>query len=387
MPKRRGNNEGTVAKRADGTWWARITICTDKGGKQVRKAFYAKTRQEVQRKMNSALNDLNKGNYIEPSKMTVSQWMDTWLKDYKRLTVKPTTFQTYLSHVDNHIKPIIGHLSLRDLRRDIIQSMFNDLSKKLSPVMTKSVYITLHSALEQARKNELILVNSASDIVLPKSEKKFVQVFTIDEQTRFIAAAKQSYLGELFIVALGTGLRIGELLALTWNDIDFDKGILRVSKTLNYIKNFEETDTKWKISFGSPKSASGLRSVPLLPEMLKLLISIRNMKSEKLFELESLNMDGLVFSTKQGKPLDQRNIQRTFALILKRAELSGFHIHCLRHTFATRGLENGVELRVMQELLGHASLHITADLYTHVLPEMKWESVMKMKGVYSEIHG
>lgn len=382
MPKKRGQGEGTISKREDGTWWGRITVGVDSDGKQKRKAFYGKTKAEVRKKMVAAQNDLNNGVYVEPSKLTVGQWIDIWIAEYKKNSIKPTTFVNYRARITTHIKPAIGQVKLKDLRVDTIQKMVNELNNNgLAPETIRGAYNNLHSALEQAVDNGLIQKNVASKVLLPKIEKKAVRVFSTEEQNRFIEAAKDTYMGEVFMLDLGTGLRIGELLALTWNDISFEDEILRVNRTLNITKDYDDLEAKWQKTFGTPKTESSVRSIPLLPNIVILLKDIKRQQSARRLKLGSTyENSNLVFATQLGRPLDPRNMQRTFASILKKAGIEqGFHIHCLRHTFATRGLENGIELKVMQELLGHSSIKMTADLYMHVLPDMKKSSMMKLK--------
>ena len=383
MAKKRGQNEGSISRRPDGSWWARITVGKDSNGVQKRKAFYGKTRREVMQKMTNALSELNHGSFVESSKITVNEWLDFWMDNYKAQSVKPTTLLIYTSRADNHIRPAVGHLKMQDLRREIIQNMINELSRRLAPETVKGVYITLHAALEQARKNNLVSANHAAGVVLPKTAKTRVSAFTTEEQRRFMEAAKAVYLGDIFLVGLGTGLRVGELISLTWNDIELENGILRVNRTLNIIKSSNSGRQKWLKTFGTPKTASSIRSVPLLPYISELLKSAKE-HQEKAKMNSCYEDNNLVFATRHGKPLDPRNLQRVFQAVCRRAGLSGFHIHCLRHTFATRGLEQGIELRVLQELLGHSTIKITADLYTHVLPDLKKDSIMKLKGAISD---
>ena len=244
MVKKRGQNEGSISKRPDGSWWARITIGKDSKGMQKRKAFYGKTRREVLQKMTNALSELNQGSFVESSKITVNEWLDIWIDNYKVQSVKPTTLIIYASRADNHIRPAIGYLKIQDLRRETVQNMINELSKRLAPETVKGVYITLHAALEQARKNNLISANHASGITLPKAVKSRVSAFTPEEQHRFMEAAKTAYLGDIFLLGLGTGLRAGELISLTWDDIDLKNGTLRVNRTLNIIKLIEDGKQK-----------------------------------------------------------------------------------------------------------------------------------------------
>jgi len=204
MAKKKGQNEGTISKRDDGTWWGRITVGRNDNGTQKRKAFYGKTRQKVQKKITAALNDLDKGTYVEPSKITFSDWLDTWLEIYKKSEIKPMTYINYRAKIKNHIKPLIGKYRLNDLRVDIIQDTINKLSsvKKLSPETVRGIYNIIHDSLNKAVKNGLIIKNVAIDITLPKIMKKEIRVFTVAEQERFIEEAKKVYAGEMFIFDL-----------------------------------------------------------------------------------------------------------------------------------------------------------------------------------------
>jgi len=381
--KKRGQGEGTIAKRSDGTWWGRITVGVDGKGRQKRKAFYGKTRSEVQKKMIAAQSEINSGVYVEASKMTLGQWLDIWLADYKRNSVKVTTYLRYRINAQKHIKPAIGHVKLQSLRVDTIQNFINELVKGgLAPRSVRGVYNNIHAALEQAVDNGLITKNIAIKTLLPKVEKKAVQVLSSEEQSRFVEVAKDAYMGELFIVALGTGLRKGELLALKWDDIDFKEGVLRVNHTLISIKDYDDPRSKWHKALGTPKTKSSVRSIPLLPSVATLLKGVRRFQLGMRLKLgTAYSSNGLVFANQLGDPLDSTTIYRTFTRILKKAGIEkSLHFHCLRHTFATRGLESGIELRVMQELLGHSSISMTADLYTHVLPDKKKDSIMKLEG-------
>lgn len=305
MAKKRGQNEGSISKRTDGTWWARITVGVDSAGKQKRKAFYGKTRKEVQEKMTEALNDLNKGQYVESSKMYVSEWFDCWLKDYKKNQVKPTTYVNYCGKVKKHILPCIGKYKLKDLKPEIIQKTINQMvAKGLSPETVRNINNIMHDAFKVANKNGLIIKNVASGMVLPKIEKSEVTAFTIEEQNRFVEVAKNTYMGDVLLLALGTGLRIGEILALTWNDIDIDEQILRVKRTMSVVKDYDNAESAWEKQFGTPKTKSSIRSVPLLPNIVELLELVKEKQEKNKIKASCAYEDNnLVFATLMGKTL------------------------------------------------------------------------------------
>lgn len=371
---KRGQGEGSIAKRPDGTWWARITIGKDENGKQKRKAFYGKTRKEVQEKLTAALNDVNTDSYVEPSKMTVAQWMDIWLKEYKKNQVKPSTYLNYCKHFNLYIKPTIGNCQLKSLRGDMVQKFINDLTGRLQPDTIKVAFAPLASAMKQAVKNGLISKNPAADISLPRCEKTKIMIMTTEEQQRFIEAAKNTFQGEFFILMVATGMRIGEVQGLQWRDIDFKNSLLTVNHTIYPIKDFDDPTAGYRLELGSPKTKAGIRTIPLLPDILDMLERYQN-------TIGGSKPDDFVFMSIENAPYSHTCMRNRFKKLLKQAGIEkDLHPHCLRHTFATRGLENGIPLRVMQELLGHSSLSMTADLYTHVMPDTKKESIMKLQG-------
>lgn len=377
---KRGQGEGSISKRDDGTWWARITIGKDENGKQKRKAFYGKTRKEVQEKLTEALNDLNKGSYIEPSKLTVSMWVDTWVLEYKKRSVKATTYYRICGLMEVHIKPLLGEYKLTELRPEMVQKFINTLTdiKHLKPKSVDKIHLYLKSALEQAVQNGLIAKNPAANTIRPQLVKTEKVVLTPEKQQEFIACAKNNEFGEFFIMALGTGLRLGELLALTWGDINFADGVLYVNKTRSQVKDYYDKTANEAVIYTTPKTKSSHRTVPLLPDIAELLHSIQDKQNYIKSQIGEIYEGNLIFCNYDGKPISMTTLRRHFNTIKNAVGADGLTIHGLRHTFATRGLENGIELKVMQELLGHASISETADTYTHVLPDKKKDSIMKL---------
>ncbi len=377
---KRGQGEGTISKRPDGTWWARITVGKTPEGKQKRKAFYGKTRKEVQEKLTAALNDINNNTYIEPSKMTVEQWMYLWLQEYKKNSVKPQTYAAYEAHVRNHIAPDLGSYSLSSLRNDMVQRFVNGLvNKGLKSITIERIVGVLKAALEQAVNNELIIKSPAAHVKMPLKQDRTPRVLTVQEQKRLISAAKNHRNGEIFILILGTGLRIGEALALTWNDIDFSKHILSVTRTQIEYCDHDNNQTTYHREYSTPKTKAGNRSIPLIPALVDMLLNLKQQREhEKEKFKKGYHDNGLLFCNYYGISLNYTTVYCTLHSICKEAELEDVHPHTLRHTFATRGLENGIDLKIMQDLLGHSSIKMTADIYTHVLLDTKKNSILKL---------
>ena len=339
---KRGQGEGSIAKRSDGTWCARITIGRTPEGKQKRKAFYGKTRKEVQEKMNLAKAELAKGSYVEPTNMTVEQWAEVWMKEYKKHTIKA---QTYLKHGKNlklHILPVIGYIKLKELRLEIVQNLINHLYQEgYSYSLLAQVKGTIYQFLEQAVDQELVGKNVAEKMKIPgKEEKKEIRVLSREEQQRFIEVAKQSYMGEYYIFCLATGMRRGELIALTWDDIDFEHATVSVNKTSVYVKDYYDKNDSWKHIINSPKTKSSKRIIPLLPDIVAMLEKVKEQQEKnKIIQGEKYEENNLVFCTRRGRMLLYSNLRRMLLNIAKKAEIENLHIHCLRHTFATRGLD------------------------------------------------
>lgn len=382
MAKKRGQNEGSIAQRPDGTWCARITVGRDADGKQKRRAFYGKTRREVQEKMTAALNEVNNKTYIEPSKITVEQWLDIWLEEYARPSLRESTYALKCFFCDKYVKPQFGGQKLQDLRGEDIQRYLNSISTdtELSGGTIEKIYLVFNASLKQAVCNDILAKNPVDKVRPIRTEKAQARVLTLEEQQRFVKAAKAVYRGEIFILMLATGLRIGEVLALTWGDIDFKNNTIRVNKTVSRSYNPQGKQSKHGQSIASPKTKSGNRKIPMLPQVKEMLEEYRKEPTVLIpHRGNTLVIDGLIFKGSTGALLDRSAVTKTtFHSIAKLAGLEDVTPHCLRHTFATRGLENGIPLKVMQELLGHASIKMTADIYTHVLPETKTGEMMKL---------
>lgn len=216
--------------------------------------------------------------------------------------------------------------------------------------------------------------------------KKEIEAFTVDEQTKFIKSLKKHRHKALIILVLGTGLRIGEVLALRWSDIDFDDSTVSISKIFKRVHLVNtNSEKKTEILELEPKTKSSKRTIPIPLKVLKELKSHKSRQAiEKLSAGEIYNDNNLVFPNEMGEPTDTRNLTRSYERALKKADIKYKNFHTLRHTYATRLFESGVPLKTVQVLLGHSNIKTTADIYTHVMPNEKIKAVEKLNKLFEE---
>lgn len=385
MARKRGNNEGTISRRKDGTWCAAATVGRKEDGRPKRVFFYGKTRQEVADKLCNALNDLRRGTFVEPGKLTVAEWLDIWLTEYKRPSIRPTTYDSYEMIVRCHLKPAIGSLKLKELRPEHLQRLYNEKAKGgLSNTSVRYIHAVIHQALEQAVKNQLVVRNVSEATTLPMPKKKEIRPLTLDQVKRLFQAVEEERLFPAIYLELNTGLRRGELLALRWRDIDLKVGTLSVRQGLVRVGNRDakEGEPRTKLIFQEPKTAPSRRTIPIPEDALAELKRWRAKQAqEKLLLGEAYQDNGLVFCTEDGKPIEPRNFTRRFEAMLKRANLPRIRFHDARHTFATILLELGEHPKVVQQILGHSRIAMTLDIYSHVSLDMERRATARLNEV------
>ncbi len=313
----------------------------------------------------------------------LSIWLEIWLNDYKKLSIKPKTFESYETLVRKHINPEIGHILIKDLRAEAIQKLLNEKAVEFSPRQSELIHRVLHSSLEQAVLNDIIIKNPVKATIKPKKKENEARVLTREEQNLLIEALNGHRLKIAFMLMLFTGLRRGEIFGLKWEDIDFKKKTMKISRTLYRVKNYENTDAKTVLKLEKTKTEKSERVIPLFDNLIKSLKEHKKRQIKEKLKLggKYTNMD-LVFCSEFGNFLEPSILNKVLKAATKKVTLTGVTVHTLRHTFATRGLESGIELKVMQELLGHTTINTTADIYTHVLLDKKRESVSKLKDLY-----
>lgn len=305
--------------------------------------------------------------------MEYAQWLDIWLENYVKITTKERTFSRYKQIIRTHITEKLGSFDVNDITPAVLQSFITELlygdnlkaGKRLSANSVNAIVSVLQNSLKTAHIAGYLKEYSANKIKRPKPAEKQINCFTRSEQkkieTAALSAKKDKYRG--IVLCLYTGLRIGELLALTWNDVDFEKGILFVTKSC---RDGNKNGKHIRI-IGRPKTANSRRAIPLPKQILSLLKSIK-----KRSLCEFIIADG-------NKPAFIRSYQRTFELLLKKLQIQHKGFHSLRHTFATRALECGMDVKTLAEILGHKNATVTLNRYAHSLWEHKAEMMNKLK--------
>ncbi|MDY5230226.1 MAG: tyrosine-type recombinase/integrase [Eubacteriales bacterium] len=382
---KRGNGEGSVCRRPDGRWQGSITIGRDDRGRLIRKYFYGKTRKETSEKLNRAIEELRDNRFINKSdNPTVEQWCHEWLWSYKRNSVKQKTFDQYETILRTHIIPDIGDIRLADLKTMHIQRIINKMHDSgLSHRTIEVMKIVMHAALKQAQRNKLVSENVCENVVLPRKQPKHIRVLNEDEQTKLIAALKDNYIGRGLLFALYTGMRRGEVLALKWSDYDKNEKTISITKALSRVRTYNKNGNKTMLTVTTPKTDTSIRTVPLIDKAVELLAEHKR-KQERYMELvgDYYTDNDLIFSSSRGDYLDPGNFNRKLNKTVKKIGIPRISPHVLRHSFATRGLEAEVSLKAMQELLGHSSITVTGDIYTHILKEQKRKEISKLNDVF-----
>lgn len=382
---KKGNNEGCIIKRKDGRWQGSVTIGYNSNGTQKRQYVYGKTRQETAKKVNEIIYALQTGSFVDKTKNpTVGVWLDIWLNEYKKNKIKATTYDQYEYLIRGRIKPYIGDMRLIELKPMHLQKLYNTLIKDgLAAHTVRLVHTIMHGALKKALKSELVVRNVSEGTELPREQPKERRVLTKEEQKRLIEYLKKDPHGAIYMAALFTGMRRGEILALTWDDIDFEMATVRVNKTLNRINVYDDPEKKTMLKVSEPKTQKSRRIIPVADCVMQLLKKQKKqIEEDKKNAGEDYEDNNLVFPSESGSYIDPGNYSRKFYHIIKDCGIEKANPHCLRHSFATRALEAGIDLKTTQELLGHSSIDITANLYTHALPGHKKEEVKKLSNVF-----
>ena len=367
-------------------WEARVTVGRDPGtGKQIQRSFSGKTQKEVREKMQAAAVAVNEGTYMEPSKMTLGQWLDVLAKDYLG-SVKPFTLRAYSDQIKNHLKPALGAVKLDALNTHTIQSFYNSLGvgqngkPGLSPKTVKNIHGVLHKALQQAVAIGYIRFNPADSCTLPRTTKKELAPLDEEQSKAFLQAIQGQRYETLFTVTLFTGLREGEALGLTWDCVDFSKGTILVSKQLQREKK------KNGAYIFAPLKNDKARTITPAPWVLQVLRTHRAKQAEQRLRAGPLWEDsGFVFTNELGRHLAIHTVYKDFKKAVAAIGRPDARFHDLRHSYAVAAIRAGDDIKTVQGNLGHATAAFTLDVYGHVTDQMKQASAARMEGYIKEV--
>ena len=365
---RRGKHEGNVRKRTDGRWEARIRL----PGNQ-RKCFYDTTRAGVVKQLQTFQRQLEQGTPAVAEKLTVSRYLHDWLDGCKPPTLEYSTWRGYEQYTRLYFVPAFGSTKLAQLVPQQLQKLYSDqLTKGRSTTTVRHIHACLHRALEDALRFGLVQRNVADLVKAPPMAKHPMQVFTPEQARAFLEAAKGSRYEALYVLALNSGMRLGELLGLKWRDVNLEAGTIQLQTALKKAVGGH--------ALGKTKTASSRRKVMLTPSAVAALRAHRSRQLEQRLQAPLWNDNDLVFTNAVGDSPDPTGIYRyDYKPLLRKAGLPMIRIHDLRHTAATLLLLSGVHPKVVSEMLGHSSINITLNLYSHVLPDMQASATSAME--------
>ncbi|MGH7883445.1 MAG: tyrosine-type recombinase/integrase [Candidatus Dormibacteraceae bacterium] len=368
---RRGGGEGSITHRQDGRWEARLDLGWV-GGKRRRKVVYAETRSEVANKLHDLIQERRRlGRLPTETIPTLANFMEGWLTSVKG-SLRPQTYAGYERYSRQHIIPSLGRIRLDRLTPEQVQEMLDDkLKAGLAPRSIVQIRAILRRALNRAIRSGRLFRNVASLTDPPRIEQHEAHVLTPEEMNRFLVVAAKEELGTLYILALFTGLRQGELLGLNWSDINLEEGQLRVARAL------QKVEGKLKLL---PTKTAKSRRVVSLPKAAIVALRLLEDKREEVRALAGRRWheSELVFTTRWGTPLNARNVVRSFKRFLTRLNLPDMRFHDLRHSCATLLLVQGVAPRVVMEILGHSTINVTMNTYSHVLPSLQQAAAARL---------
>jgi integrase len=371
---------GQIIKRNDKTWVVRIFQGRDENGKRryVNKTIHG-TKKNAEKYLTAKLRDKDLGINIEPASESLDKYLDKWLGTSVKPRVRPRTYDDYVALLTRYVREPLGAMKLADVRPIDIQRLYQTMQERgLSPRVIRYTHAVLSSALKQAVKWDMLHRNPASAVDLPRMVRKEMKAMSPAEASRFLEAVKGTRQYALFNFALTTGMRPQEYLALKWSDIDLEKGSATVRRAIVWKR---EKGGGW--NFAEPKTSRSRRTIPLPASTVKAVLEHKRQQGIERLRLGSDWQDhGLVFSTSIGTPYTLSSLtNKWFKPALTKAELTGFNLYSLRHTHATLLLANGENAKVASERLGHSTIVLTLDTYSHVLPDMQQQAAERIENL------
>ncbi len=379
MAQRKIKGDGSVRKRSDGRWEARCTI----NGQ--RRSFYGKKHTDVVKAMREAQKaaEAYSDTVADSAKWTLGEWLTVWLGEYVQPSCKPLTYSTYKSRTDTHILPALGHVPLRSVTAPQIQAFYNDLLRKrgLHPKTIRNVHGILHKALAQAVKLRYATWNPAEACSLPRVERTEIKPLSEKEITAFLAAIRSGEpLRDLFTVALFTGMREGEICGLSWSGVNFTAGTITVKQQLCREKK------KGGVYYIAPTKNDRTRTLTPAPFVMAIIERLRGEQTARQEALGAAweNEHDLVFTNERGGYVVPQTALKRLKAITAQIGRPDARFHDLRHTYAVTALQEGDDIKTVQQNLGHATAGFTLDVYGHVSEKMKRASAARMQAYFDQ---
>jgi integrase len=345
-------------------------------GKRRQRSKSFKTKREAQAAMTTWLAEIDKGAAVDRSRQTVADLLRYWLDTYARPNVRPKTLQLYEDTIDRHLVPGLGHVPVQKLTAAAVQAFYAErLAAGVSAWAVAACHQRLKQALTMAVRLGIVAGNVCAMVRPPRVRHREMTTWDADQARRFLAVASTgSAYGPIWMVALATGMRRGELLGLRWQDVDLERGTVHVRQSVGRVRG--------KMVLSQPKSRAGKRVIPLQAAVVAALRDHKVRQNERRLVLGAAWEDhDLVFAAASGRPINPSNLRRDFMTLAKRAGVPVIRIHDQRHTYATLGLSTGASLKALSESMGHAQTSITINTYAHALPHQRREVADKVADV------
>lgn len=350
-----------------GSYYVKISLGKDSATGKYRQHWerVIGSRRDAEKRLTELQSQLDSGTFMRPGKTTLAEYLNRWLADYAKPNLSPRTTEGYEYIFTRHIIPALGSLVLSQLKPEHLSKYYSEKQKAgLSNQTVRHHHTVIHKALKTAMEWELINRNPADAVSCPRAQQPEIQTWNEDEVARFLEVARSTPYYALFYTALFTGMRRSELLALRWSDIDFILSEIYVSRSMHVLKG-------GKIIYRSPKTKTGKRTIALPPSAYLVLDEHRKAKETDLLLIgKTLSDNDPVFNT-LGKPLLSNTVSNAWRKIVRRAGIKRIRLHDARHTHASLMLKQGIHPKIVQERLGHSSIQITLDTYSHVAPGLQ----------------
>ena len=371
---------GHIRRRGKRSWAIVIDVGRDANGKRLQRWHSVKgTEKDAEGELIRLLRSMQTGEYVEPSKLTVKEYLGRWLADYAKSNTTGKTYERYAEIVETHLNPGLGHHKLLKLKPLHIQDFYTqsltagrrDGKGGLSPGSVLHMHRLLHQALGQAVRWQILVRNPAAAVEPPRPQNREMRVLNETETAQMLRKAEGARLYTPILLAVTTGMRRGEILALTWPDIDLKAEKLRMTKSLE--------QTKAGLTVKSTKTAKGRRTIPLPMMTVKGLRRHKAQQGQWRLRLGSAYRDlGLVCAARDGSYWQPDSLSKDFQLFLQESKLPRIRFHDLRHTHATQLLRQSVHPKIVAERLGHSTITITLDTYSHVVPGLQEEAARQL---------